>query len=354
MSTSDPSRRESAYRLSYVAACTLLCALVLGVFLWKPGINGYGRAMFGDMVYGNAHRPFVYRTLLPTTVRVLASAVPSAARQRFGESLARDPAIANLLLILEWEKEYLVEYLLAVFLLYLCLWGFVWALRYLLTGVYAASSRVQDLTILLALVGLTQFFHYYSYLYDLPTLFLFTLGLGLLARAKWKLFLLVYFIGCLCKETTILLTLVFIIHFADRARLERRRFYELLLNQLVIFAVVKGALFVIFRQNLGSFVEFHVADHNLQFVQPYPLPTIFAWGGFVLLLFYRWSAKPVFLRHSLWIVVPLVVLTFLLGFLDELRDYYEAYPVVALLLLHSIGTVLGYPVRDAESGPTPA
>ena len=38
--------------------------------------------------------------------------------------------------------------------------------------------------------------------------------------------------------------------------------------------------------------------------------------GLALLLAYRWSAKPAFLRHSLWIVVPLVVLTFFLGYLD--------------------------------------
>ena len=33
------------------------------------------------MVYGGASRPFLYRTLLPTTVRLTAALVPETARQ---------------------------------------------------------------------------------------------------------------------------------------------------------------------------------------------------------------------------------------------------------------------------------
>ena len=56
------------------------------------------------------------------------------------------------------------------------------------------------------------------------------------------------------------------------------------------------------------------------------------------LLVHRWSAKPLFLRRALWIAVPLLVLTFGLGFFDELRDYYEVYPVLVLLLAHTLLT----------------
>ncbi|HVP40036.1 MAG TPA: hypothetical protein VMS93_12725 [Candidatus Saccharimonadales bacterium] len=43
-------------------------ALVLFVFVQHPGVNGYDRAMFGDMVYGRAHQPFVTRPLVPWSV----------------------------------------------------------------------------------------------------------------------------------------------------------------------------------------------------------------------------------------------------------------------------------------------
>jgi len=326
----------------YLCASIILSALVFGVFLYRPGINGYYRAMFGEMVYGTAAKPFVQRALLPTTVRLITLAIPPHTRTDIHYSLGEHAAVENLFTILGWEQRYLMEYFIAALLMYMSLWGFVWALRYLLSGVYQVSAVVRDVFTLIVLAGLTQFFCYYSYLYDFPAVFLFTLGLALMLRAKWKLFLVVYMIACLNKETTILLTVVFAVHFWSRTRMTRARFAELLLAQLTMFAAVKIVLFAAFRYNPGSLVEMHLRDHNLGLLGAYPLTAVFGWCGLVLLLFYKWSDKPLFLRHSLWIVVPLVGLTFCFGFLDELRDYYEAYPVVALLLLHSVSRVWGF------------
>jgi hypothetical protein len=214
-----------------------------------------------------------------------------------------------------------------------------------------ASTKVQDAFILLALLGLTQFFRYYSYLYDFPNLSLFTLGLGLLVRRRWRVFLPVYLLACLNKETTILLTLVFIIHFWPRRGMSGTRFAGLLFAQLGIFALVRLALFLAFLDNPGALVAWHVPHHNLDVLKAYPLATVFGWCGLALLLFYKWSAKPPFLRHALWIVVPLVVLAFFFGYLDELRDYYEAYPIVLLLALHSVGALMGFEVITRSPQP---
>ena len=107
--------------------------------------------MFADMVYGTAHKPFVCRALLPTTVRLITGIIPAEARARVGRSLGSTAAGENLCAILQWEPEYLVEYLIAAILMYLSLWGFLWALRYLLVGVYDVSAGVQDVLILVAL-----------------------------------------------------------------------------------------------------------------------------------------------------------------------------------------------------------
>jgi len=348
MMRSGSGRSLSTYRLVYLFASISLSAVVFGIFICRPGINGYSRAMFGDMVYGTAHKPFVYRALLPATVRLIAAGIPAEAKTHLARSLADTAAIGNLCTILQWEEAYLVEYLIAAVLMYLSLWGFLWSLRYLLVGVYDVSARVQDVFILVTLGGLTQFFRYYSYLYDLPNLFLFTLGLALMVRSRWKPFLLVYLLGCLNKETTILLTMIFVIHFFKPARLRRSLFGGLLLSQLAIFAAVRVLLFVPFRDNPGSLVELHLADHNLGLLGAYPVAALFGWCGVALLLFYRWSDKPAFLRHGLWIVVPLVVLTFFFGYLDELRDYYEAYPIALLLVLHSVGRIWGFEIASAN------
>jgi len=347
-------RRLSAYRLGYLCTCATLTAVVLFVFLYKPGINGYARAMFADMVYGTAWRPFVYRTLLPTSVRLLASAVPAETRAELSLSLGERQWAADLCRLLGWETEYLTEYLIATVLMCLCLWGFVWALRYLLVAVYEVPRRIQDAFLLVALLGLTQFFHYYSYVYDFPALFLFTLGLAGMCRRKWGWYLPLYAAACVNKETAVLLAVVFAVHCFDRARLPRKRYLALLAAQLGLFAGIKTGLSLVFRDNPGSFVEVHLFDHNLALIDTYPLYGIFAWGGFALLVFYRWSEKPLFLRQALWIAVPLVVLTALFGFLNELRDYYEVYPVVVLLALHSLGRVLRFEVRTRRPDLTAA
>jgi hypothetical protein len=318
------------------------------MFICRPGIEGYERARFADMVYGRAYKPYVYRILLPGTVRIMAAAMPEQTRERLSESLARMSAMDNLLKILGWDRRYVVEYLIGAVLMYLCLWGFIGALRYLLGVVYRVSEKVREVFTLVALAGLPLFFRYHNYPYDFPTLFLFTLGLGLMARQRWAWFVAVYLLACLNKETAILLTLVFAIRFWPREDTVRARFGDLLTVQLLGFAVIKAGLAYVFRDNPGSFVALHVPRHNLELLGAYPLATVFGWCGLILLLFYRWREKPAFLRNALWIVVPLVALTFFLGYLDELRDYYEAYPIVLLLLLHSVSRIWSFQVTPVD------
>jgi hypothetical protein len=60
----------------------------------------------------------------------------------------------------------------------------------------------------------------------------------------------------------------------------------------------------------------------------------------------RWSQKPLFLKRALWIIPVLLVLTFCFGYIDEMRDYYEGYPIILLLMAH---TLLGK--REARNDP---
>jgi len=343
----------SPWRLFYVCAVTVLSLVVLAWFLWRPGIEGYGYATVPDLVYGRAWKPYVYRVLLPGTVRLLAAALPDQTRARVSAWLAEQPALGIRALMSGWDQAHLLEYLIAVVLMYLCLCGFLWSLRELLTALYRVAERVRDVFTLVVLAGLPLFFRYHNYPYDFPTLFLFTLGLSLLLRQSWRWFFPVYVLACLNKETTILLTLVFALHFRREQRMSREQFSNLLTAQVVIFVVVKLGLAAVFRDNPGSFVALQGTRHNLDLLGALSLPAVFGWCGVALLLFYRWSEKPLFLRRALWIVVPLVGLTFFLGYLDELRDYYEAYPVVALLLLHSVSRLWGLRITVVGSPQTP-
>jgi len=328
----------------YRVLCLPLCAVVFALFVYSPGINGYYRAMFPDMVAGTAYKPFVFRTLLPSAVRGLCAALPDSMRAWIMDTLGNRPSIQNLLNILNWEQESLPEYIVACVLMFACLCGFAGAVRYLFDGLFEAKATTREKVTLVTIGVLPEFFRHSSHIYDFPTLLLFTLGLGLMLRRRWRTFLVVFFLSCLNKETTILLTLVFAIHFRKHSGLSASACRSLLAIQVFLFLAVKTTLAALYRNNPGELAELHLFDDNLDLIRKYPLSTVFAWGGFILLVFYRWPDKPAFLRHSLWVLPPLLVLGMIFGLADELRIYYEACPVVALILYHSIARALHWPL----------
>lgn len=325
--------------LIYYLITGFISICVLIIFVINPGINQDQHSKFEDMVYGNAWKPFVYRTLLPTTVRVLSAPVPEALRTSLSEMVDETESFRQLFEKLNWEKYLFVEYTFAMVLMFLSLMGFSITVRYLFTLFYDSSPVIAYLVSILALLGLPTMFQYTSFLYDFPTLFLFTFGLILLYKQDWKKFLILYPIACLNKETTILLTIIFFIYY--RPRLRTDHFYKLLLIQLTIFVIIKVFLFILFKSNPGSFVEFHLIDHNMRLLTGYNLSLAFTLLGLIIMIYFKWQEKPSYLKIILWTIIPLLILTLFLGYLDELRDYYEVYPAVIILISHSIARVLG-------------
>jgi len=335
------------YKLVYYCITALISGSVLIMFVIYPGINDNKPSMFHDMIYGTASKPFVYRTLLPTTVRVLSAAVPQKIKDTFADKINKTETLVKLFKKLKWEKEDAVEYLFAMLLMFLSLWGFALAVRKYFTLFYHAPPWFAGSVSVLALLGLPPMFQYTSFLYDFPLLFLYTLGLIFLFKQDWKKFMLIFLIGCFNKETTILLTLIFFIYY--RKKLDREIFNKLIVAQLALFIVVKILLFVIFRSNPGTFVEFHLIDHNLRLLTGYDLTLAVSLLGIILLVFYKWKEKPDYLKISLWAFILLIVLTLFLGYIDELRDYYEIYPSVILLISVSIANIIGLDIKKLKA-----
>ena len=335
------ARGANGRRIIYLLVSLVLTGTVLAMFIAGPGINCSDRAKFGDMVYGKAYRPFVYRALLPGAVRVVSSIVPSQARDFVNRSIDGSRLVGPLFRGLGWEEEYWTDYVIALALLYGSLLGFVFAMRYFFRGVLLAPAWFADGVSLAAVMVLPPFFKHYGYIYDFSLLLLFTAGLGFMVRRRWWPFLAVFLLGCINKETTILLTMLFVIHFRADDSMDRPVFWKLVAAQLAIFAVVKVALSLAFRDNPGAFVEFHLIDHNLAVLKSYSLSTSILWLGVGLLVFFRWSEKPEFLRRGIWIPVVLLVFSLFLGYIDELRGYYEALPVLLALVAQNVAAVIG-------------
>jgi hypothetical protein len=351
--TPDGFRAQNIHRVALLLVYALAAGVMFVTWLFSRSINGRDCATFVEMVYGRACKPFVYRALLPALVRWTTAVLPFGFKSFLTHSLAQRAPVQHLLATLQFEPQHFTEYLVGSLLMGGSLLGFLFALRDLFGSLYHTTSWwFRDALPPAALLALRYLIRYVNYVYDLPTLFLFTLGLALMLRRQWRAFLLVYALACLNKETTILLTLVFVIHFLHDAWLDRACFVRLVLLQLGLFVAVKLALSWVFRANPGAFVELHLLDHNLDVLKSFLLKPSFAaeapWFGVLLLTFYQWPGKPSFLKHALWIVVPIVAAMPLWGVLGELRVYYEAFPIVTLLVAHSLARLVGIPLANRE------
>jgi hypothetical protein len=341
--------RERAIRPAYIAMYVVFGLIVLGIFLnnSRPGaaatggLNHYPPSNFGDMVYGKAFRPFVYRTLVPTTIRLITACFPASVKAAAIES-ARHGALQPVL----WESdqvppEYALEFLIGLGVMFGLLMGFLAALRYLASGVFDAPLSFLRKIPLIALLLLPPLITYTSFIYDFGSLLFFTMGLALMVRRRFRAYLLLFVLSCINKETTLMLIVVFGIHYIADQTLPRRTFWPLLGIQLLIWGSIKATISYIFRHNEGTPVEFHLVDHNLALLRPFGLGT--AAGCLVLAAFVavRWRHKPSLLRHALWVLPVELGLNLFLGYLDELRAYYEALPVVVLLVADGLGRLSG-------------
>ena len=334
MQTSDDARFYA--RLSffiYILILLLLSLIVLGAFI-RTGINGYGRAMFNDQVSGTAYKPFVYRALVPFLIRTISSTIPQSTKIELDRWVRKNCNKQTVQQVLSGIN--FTDFAIAGCILYLSIIGFAWVFMYFIQTFYTTNSQYLYLLSLIGVAGLPAFFKYYSYLYDFTHLFLFTLGLTLLARAKWIPYLFVLTITTVSKETSLLL--IFVYFLVYRTLLARPSFILLSIAQVFLYVIIRVLLLFTFKYNPGSVVEFHLG-YNLH-LEPYPISQFVALVIIGIAITYDWANKPIFLRYSLLILVPLLLMSLIFGFLDEYRGYYEVYPIILLLIAHTITRIL--------------
>lgn len=322
-----------------IAVCVTAFIIVFA-FEAYPGLNANDEYNFSGMVYGDAPKPYIYRQLIPLLINAGTALTPGDADAYLPDFINRVPVVRWMTVAAGWEDDYYAEYFWASWWMFLALAGFAYSFRLLLGAFYDVGEGAANGISLLVLCLTPMFFDKCSYLYDFPVLLLFTLGLLLMYRERWGWFLVVFTLGCLNKETTILLTMVYFIYFRKDDFFTKGKFYLILVLQIAIFITVKTGLFIVFRDNAGGMTQFHLVDYNLFTLGRLSIETVAALGIIALFVFRGWRDKPEFLRDALWIAVPLLVLTFFLGYIDEQRDFYELYPVVVLLVYPAVRGVL--------------
>jgi hypothetical protein len=185
----------------------------------------------------------------------------------------------------------------------------------------------------------------FFYAYDLTVLFIFTLGLVLLARRKWIAFLVILIFATLTKETSIFLVCIFAFHY--RNKLPRKQYLQNIAAQLLIYGLVRFGLMFIFRNTPGVIMQSHLRDQLLLY-QIAPGAGFFYLLVFFFLLpiFLKWREKPLFLREATIILFPFLALYLIGGAPMEIRIFGECFPIIYALLVWPFDSCLSKLVRQ--------
>ncbi len=316
--------------------------LVLMIFVVHPGMNGYSAAMFDDMIYGEAHRPFVYRALVPSIVRFITDMTPESFETAFVNHKNNSVTLTRFAELSAIADEHVYEFYITIAILLFLFYGFAVILRRLIKEYYDFPKYVSEFAPIGALLILPLFFRYCNYIYDPATLFLSALALLFISRRNHLWFYIIFILASINKETAILLSGLFFIK--EYSTISRKSLISHLIVQLIIWAAIKIVINIVYLNNPGSITEFHLLDYNLQMIFR-PLGLLY----FAVIVFffyrlikYRWNEKPPYLRKSLFVIlIPMIALAIILGYIDEFRQYYEVYPIIFLLILPSILDIFG-------------
>lgn len=317
---------KNYYGFYYIVLLLIISTMVIGSFVTVK-IDGDKNDTFKAMINGTCYKPFVSRCLVPVIIRNISYLIPETVKKD-----VNDWGIKNIIyLTMDKNNIDLTDLLLAIIIWYASIIGFALIFMKLILLFYTVEDKFLYLFSLIAVAGLPIFFKYYSYLYDFPQLFLFTIGLFLLAQQKWSFYLIVLAISTINKETSILLTFIYFIYYKNK--LSKSVFTRLFVYQIFIYLLIKIVLTITFINNPGTFAEFQLF-RNLK-MAPYSISQFVSFIIIGLAIVYDWKSKPSFLRHSFSILIPLILLSIVWGYFDEYRDYYEVYPVLLLLITHT-------------------
>jgi len=184
-------------------------------------------------------------------------------------------------------------------------------------------------------------FFYECKVYDMASAMFMAICLGLMARRAWLVYGLMFALGCVNRETMVLLVGVFAIHYWGR--LSWQEWLVLMGCQIFLFLTIRTGLMVIFASAGGAPFWLRPRENVLFFLQ-IPWLCGLHWLGVCFVLWSclrRWQDKPRLLRSAFVVMASaLMALYLFFGWAFEVRVFAELFPVVWLMVWNGSGQQL--------------
>jgi hypothetical protein len=274
---------------------------------WRFALNEESPwAPFADLVNGTAATPFQYRALIPWIV--------SGLRRLPGFHAVPLP---DLIKSIEFVSAFALT---LAFRRYLSLFFPSQAL-----------TAVLSLSVFYALPFHFLFPRELPLIYpsDLPAILFFTWGLICLRQQNWKAYYPLFLVATLNRETTCFLILVYV--FTAAGRSPRRSVALHALAQTVLWVGAKAGLYWLYRDNPGFGVFEDQWRRNLPaLTEASHLIALSGMWGFTwvpVLIWFR-LIRDVFVRRSLFVLIPFLLGMAAVGVVYEMRIYGEPLPLV--------------------------
>jgi hypothetical protein len=324
-------RSKTPVLILFVIIYALLSLYVMQRFsvVSDMGQSPDARAGFGKMVAGDAWRPFVYRALVPSMIRLVVEVTPADVQAAVNAKLQYS-LFAGLL------KRINLSYAQAVMavILYLCLCGYSAVLYKMGTFFFPQSWAMALFMPAVGLLMIPAFTFHGLYIYDFAVLFLTAVCYYCLATQQWGWYFFWFPFACFNKETAIFIPVFFVLWYLPR--LDTRHFILYWTLQCAIYIFVKIALSIHFMNNPGVFLEMHNSLSLSSLLGRYDFSRLGLYCTVVFLLTYRWTEKPLFARYILWIYPMMVVAYTIYGFPGEYRVFFDLFPLLTVLVTHTL------------------
>jgi len=326
--------RRGLIVFTFLLACFLSYKAVHNQ-ITETSVLSESRVSIASYLDGTVSRPFAYRVLTPTLIRVvrdglhmdsLIQSMPSFVQGKISticqKATAEPPVSCGTVM----------SFAAASALYFFCYLAVIWVLAMRMFGgnaVVALGCIVLSYLTVNSLILLRL-----SHIYDFGVLLFVSLLLLCLEYRRHALFCVVLALACLNKESAIIYILAFAM--VNLRRLPFRRNVTYCAVQVASFVIVYGGVRFLFRNNPGQGLELYLLPQISFFTEKYTLAFVLWTLPLFALVFYDFPRKNSTLQGASIVLLPWLALYIIGGVPREIRVIFEVLPILLLLTTGSV------------------